>query len=223
MYFVLIGLTACSIQSQDSGLTNDLANGSARQSSGWTVGLDPAEIVDIEDRSGLERLVIGGGCFWCLEAVFELVPGVKAVESGYAGGTWLNPTYQDVTGGWTGHAEVVSLFFDPAETSLAWLFDLFFKIHDPTTPNRQGGDVGSQYRSIILYRGAEQREAARLAIARAATVFEKPVVTELTPLGDFWLAEDYHQNFFRLNPEYGYCRLVIVPKVGTALDFMATE
>ncbi len=172
------------------------------------------------DRSGLANLVVGGGCFWCLEAAFEIVPGVKDVESGYAGGSRQNPSYEQVTSGLTGHAEVVRIWYDPAQVGLKELFELFFTIHDPTTEDRQGADIGPQYRSIVLYQGDEQRAAAAGAIAAAATEYRDPVVTELKALDTFWVAEEYHQDFFRKNPNYGYCQIVVAPKVRKAESFV---
>lgn len=178
------------------------------------------ERIAIVDRSGLANLVVGGGCFWCLEAAYEIVPGVKDVESGYAGGSRQNPSYEQVTSGLTGHAEVVRIWYDPAQVGLKELFELFFTIHDPTTEDRQGADIGPQYRSIVLYQGEEQRASAAEAIAAAATRYRDPVVTELKALDAFWLAEEYHQDFFRKNPDYGYCRIVVAPKVRKAESFV---
>ncbi len=175
---------------------------------------------DTMDRSGLSSLVLGGGCFWCLEAAYEILPGVKAVESGYAGGSRANPSYEQVTTGLTGHAEVVRVYYDPAETDLEELFALFFKIHDPTTEDRQGADVGSQYRSIILYKNEVEKAAAEKALAKAAQEFKDPIVTDLEELKDFYLAEEYHQDFFRKNPDYGYCRAVVAPKVQKTQQFI---
>ncbi|TFG80240.1 MAG: peptide-methionine (S)-S-oxide reductase MsrA [Spirochaetales bacterium] len=172
------------------------------------------------DRTSLSSLVLGGGCFWCLEAAFEIVPGVKAVESGYAGGARADPTYEQVSSGRTGHAEVVRIFFNPLEVTYEQLLDLFFRIHDPTTEDRQGADAGPQYRSIILYTGEDQMAAAQKAIEAASKVYRDPVVTDLEPLKEFWLAEDYHQDFFSKNPEYGYCRIVVAPKVEKARQFV---
>lgn len=172
------------------------------------------------DRTGLESLVLGGGCFWCLEAAYELVPGVKDVESGYAGGSRENPSYEQVSTGLTGHAEVVRVWFDPGEVDLGRLFELFWKVHDPTTEDRQGADVGTQYRSIILYQGDAQKTAAELAVTQASATFRDPIVTDVEPLGVFWPAEDYHQDFYRKNPEYGYCRVVVAPKVDKTKAFI---
>jgi peptide-methionine (S)-S-oxide reductase len=168
----------------------------------------------------LHSLVLGGGCFWCLEAVFELVKGVSAVESGYAGGNLENPSYEQVISGRTGHAEVVNILFDPTVLSLDELFDLFFQIHDPTTKDRQGADIGPQYRSIILYADEAQKLAAEAAFSHWAPQYSRAIVTELVPLVAFWPAEEYHQDFFQRNPEYGYCQVVVAPKVQKALQLL---
>jgi len=160
-----------------------------------------------------ETLVLGGGCFWCTEAAYKLLPGVKEVVSGYAGGTTRNPTYEEVCEGRGNHAEVIRIHYDPQEISLDRLLDFFWEAHDPTTLNAQGADVGPQYRSIILYQSPDQKTAAEASIARAQPSFARPIVTELVPLERFWPAEDYHQDYFRKNPQAGYCRVVIAPKV----------
>ena len=162
-----------------------------------------------------EQATLGGGCFWCLEAVFLDLRGVSRVVSGYAGGHVVRPTYEQVCGGRTGHAEVVQITFDPAETSYADLLRVFFTIHDPTTPDRQGNDVGPQYRSIILTHSDEQRRTAE-AVTREiadAGIWDDRIVTEIVPLQDFYPAEEYHQNYFANNPHTGYCRAVVAPKV----------
>ncbi len=160
-----------------------------------------------------ETATLGGGCFWCVEAVYERIDGVSAVRSGYAGGHVAHPTYQQVCSGGTGHAEVVQVDFDPATISYDQVLDLFWLAHDPTTPNRQGADVGPQYRSIILYHSDEQRRAAEASIERAQSSFRAPIVTEIAEFTDFFEAEDYHQGFYRSNPNHGYCRVVIKPKL----------
>jgi peptide-methionine (S)-S-oxide reductase len=165
------------------------------------------------EHSKLKHLVLGGGCFWCTEATYELVPGVKSVESGYAGGHVENPTYKQICTGTTGHAEVIKIAYDPAEVSLERLLELFWEVHDPTTLNRQGHDEGPQYRSIILYADDEQKLAAEKSIAAAQTKFADKIVTQVQPLVKFYPAEDYHQDYFRNNPSQGYCRAVIRPKV----------
>ncbi len=163
----------------------------------------------------VEKATLGGGCFWCLEAVFEELKGVESVVSGYAGGHVPNPTYEQVCGKGTGHAEVVQVTYDPAVISYGDLLDIFFTIHDPTTLNRQGNDVGTQYRSIILTHSEEQKAAAEAKIAEvsAAGLWDNPIVTEVVPLETFYPAEDYHQGYFRNNPYHGYCMMVIAPKV----------
>jgi peptide-methionine (S)-S-oxide reductase len=167
------------------------------------------------DARSAEIATLAGGCFWCLEAVYENLQGISRVESGYMGGPTPNPTYRDVCSGTTGHAEVVQVTFDPAVVSFADLLDVFFTIHDPTTLNRQGNDVGTQYRSAIFYHSPEQHQVAEAKIAEfnAAQLFDRPIVTEVTAAGPFFKAEDYHQGYFRTNPDQGYCQFVVAPKV----------
>jgi peptide-methionine (S)-S-oxide reductase len=162
-----------------------------------------------------EVATLGGGCFWCLEAVFEQLLGVEKVESGYAGGRMPQPTYRQVCTGDTGHAEVVRVGFDPAVISYPELLDVFFATHDPTTLNRQGADVGTQYRSAIFYHSPEQKEAAerRIAELNAAGLWGRPIVTQVVPAEAFYKAEDYHQGYFRANPGQPYCQAVVNPKV----------
>jgi peptide-methionine (S)-S-oxide reductase len=162
-----------------------------------------------------EIATLGGGCFWCLDAVFRQLRGVERVESGYAGGAGANPTYRDVCSGTTGHAEVVQVTFDPTVISFRDILGVFFSIHDPTTLNRQGADVGTQYRSIVLYHSPEQRTAAEEMIEelKAQHVWDDPIVTELQPLTTFYPAEQYHQNYFATNSRQPYCQAVIAPKV----------
>lgn len=162
-----------------------------------------------------EQATLAGGCFWCLEAAFELLQGVSKVESGYTGGTAPEPNYQQVCTGTTGHAEVVQITFDPATISFGDLLDIFFTLHDPTTLNRQGADVGTQYRSAIFYHSHEQKDQAVKKIAEwnAAGHWGKPIVTEVAPLTKFHPAEDYHQGYYRANPSQGYCQMVVAPKV----------
>jgi peptide-methionine (S)-S-oxide reductase len=166
----------------------------------------------------LEVATLGGGCFWCLEAVYVDLRGVEKVVSGYAGGHVKNPTYKQVCAETTGHAEVVQISYDPREISFRDLLDVFFTIHDPTTLNRQGADVGTQYRSIVLYHTPEQRAATEEALRAQAEsgVWGRPLVTELAPLTEFYPAEDYHQNYFRDNPRQPYCQAVVAPKVAKA-------
>jgi peptide-methionine (S)-S-oxide reductase len=162
-----------------------------------------------------EIATLGGGCFWCLEAVYDRVEGVAEVVSGYAGGRRPNPTYEQVCSGATGHAEVTQLRFDPEIISFADLLHIFFTIHDPTTLNRQGGDVGTQYRSVIFYHSPEQKETAEQTIAQltADKIWPNPIVTELSPIPEFYPAEAYHQDYFANNPYQPYCQAVVAPKV----------
>ena len=162
-----------------------------------------------------ELATLGGGCFWCIEAVFERVRGVEKVVSGYSGGRRANPTYEQVTTGATGHAEVVQVHFDPSVLSFRQVLEIFFAMHDPTTLNRQGADVGTQYRSVIFYHDEKQKETAQelLREFERESVFPDPVVTELSPLSAFYEAERYHQDYYDNNPSQGYCRVVIAPKV----------
>jgi peptide-methionine (S)-S-oxide reductase len=162
-----------------------------------------------------EVATLAGGCFWCLEAAFQDLKGVENVQSGYAGGRVANPSYEDVCTGTTGHAEVVQITFDPQVVSFEDLLHIYFTIHDPTTLNRQGADVGTQYRSAIFYHSPEQKATAERVIAelQAQKLWDEPVVTELKPLTAFYPAEEYHRDYFRRNPTQGYCQAVIAPKV----------
>jgi peptide-methionine (S)-S-oxide reductase len=162
-----------------------------------------------------ETATLAGGCFWCLEAVFKDLRGVQSVVSGYAGGDVANPTYSQVCDGTTGHAEVVQVTFDPREATYRELLEVFFTIHDPTTLNRQGADIGTQYRSAVFYHTPEQRKIAEAVIAElsSAHVWDAPIVTEVVPLTEFYPAEGYHQNYFENNPFQPYCRAVVAPKV----------
>ena len=162
-----------------------------------------------------EMATLAGGCFWCLEAVYEQVRGVEKVVNGYTGGATVNPTYYEVCSGKTGHAEAVQLTFDPDQVSYRELVELFFTMHDPTTLNRQGPDAGTQYRSAIYHHDEEQRRIAEEVIAdfTERRIWRSPIVTELQPLGVFYDAEDYHQQYYRNNPGAGYCQVIIAPKV----------
>lgn len=160
-----------------------------------------------------EVATLGGGCFWCLEAVFQDLKGVESVVSGYSGGHVDNPTYETVSQGTTGHAEVIHITFDPDVITYHDILQIFFMLHDPTTPNRQGNDVGPQYRSVIFYHTPEQERVAREVMSKMAGVWSSPVVTQLEAFTKFYPAEDYHQNFYKENPEQGYCIFVIEPKV----------
>jgi len=163
-------------------------------------------------------VTLAGGCFWCLEAVFRDLRGVERVVSGYAGGTVANPSYELVCSGRTGHAEVIQVTFDPHQITFRELLEVFFTIHDPTTVDRQGPDVGSQYRSAIFCHSTEQRDTAADVIAELnnAGIWDDPIVTQVVPLDEFYPAEDYHQDYFRNNPNQSYCQLVVAPKVAKA-------
>jgi peptide-methionine (S)-S-oxide reductase len=161
----------------------------------------------------IETATLGGGCFWCLEAVYQELKGVQHVESGYAGGQVANPRYEQVCEGTTGHAEVVQVQFDTSVVDYRQILEIFFTIHDPTTLNRQGNDIGTQYRSVIYYHDDAQRETAAQVIAEMANVWDAPIVTELSPLPVYYKAEAYHQNYFRQNPLQGYCAYIVAPKV----------
>lgn len=161
----------------------------------------------------LQYAVLAGGCFWCLEAVYELLPGVIDVISGYTGGTIAAPSYELVSTGMTGHAEAVLILFDPGKVSYDALLSVFWQIHDPTTKDRQGYDIGPQYRSAIFWLNDDQRRAAEASIAQEQQHWPAPIVTEVAAAGPFWPAEQYHQDFYRLYPDYGYCQAIITPKV----------
>ncbi len=162
-----------------------------------------------------EYITLGGGCFWCLEAVFKEIRGVEKAESGYAGGSTVNPTYEEVCSGRTGHAEVVRITFNPELISLEKIIRIFFATHDPTTLNRQGADIGTQYRSVIFYCNNEQKTVIDKVIneLKKLKAYKNPLVTEVVPYETFYRAEDYHQNYFQRNPDAAYCRLVINPKL----------
>jgi peptide-methionine (S)-S-oxide reductase len=172
---------------------------------GKPIGAQPA--------AGHQFATLGGGCFWCLEAVFEELDGVVDVESGYSGGSLANPGYRQVCEGDTGHAEVVRIEFDPDRISYREVLEVFFAVHDPTTLNRQGNDIGTQYRSVIFFHDPEQQRIAREVIEEARRAWGRDVVTQLEPAPAYYRAEDYHQEYFRRNPDQGYCMAVIGPKV----------
>ncbi|WP_347052853.1 peptide-methionine (S)-S-oxide reductase MsrA [Flavobacterium olei] len=165
--------------------------------------------------SNLETITLGGGCYWCVEAVYENLDGVKSVVSGFSGGKAANPTYEDVSTGTTGHAEVVQITYDKTKTDINEIFKVFFTVHDPTTLNRQGADVGTQYRSVIFYKNEEQKKAAQSIIAELnkAKVYSNPIVTKVEPFKVFYKAEDYHQNYYANNKNQPYCKMVIQPKI----------
>lgn len=162
-----------------------------------------------------EKATFGGGCFWCTEAVFDQLKGVSKVESGYSGGKIANPTYKEVCSGLTGHAEVIQVTYNPEVIGFEDLLEVFFATHDPTTLNRQGADVGTQYRSVVFYHSEKQKQTTELVIRtlNAEKIFDQPIVTEVSPFSQFYVAEDYHQEYFANNPNQPYCRAVIVPKI----------
>lgn len=197
---LLIGLLlgiSCSSQSAKQQNTTDMSN-------------NPGEIP-----TGLSTVTLGGGCFWCTEAVFKRVKGVYNVTSGYSGGGISNPTYREVTSGLTGHAEVIQIQYNPEEVNFIDLLEIFFKTHDPTTLNRQGADVGTQYRSVIFYNNDDQKQQAEKVKQDLdnANIWDNPMVTEIAPLEAFYKAEEYHQDYFAKNPNQGYCQFVITPKL----------
>jgi peptide-methionine (S)-S-oxide reductase len=169
----------------------------------------------VKKTSKLETITLGGGCYWCVEAVYENLNGVKSVVSGFSGGKVANPSYEEVCTGTTGHAEVVQITYDKTVTDINEIFKVFFTVHDPTTLNRQGADVGTQYRSVIFYQNAEQKKAAESIIAELnkAKVYDSPIVTKVEPFSKFYKAEDYHQNYYANNKNQPYCKMVIQPKI----------
>jgi peptide-methionine (S)-S-oxide reductase len=173
------------------------------------------DLANETDAQPSEMATLGGGCFWCLEAVYVELKGVEAVVSGYAGGSVTNPTYREVCNGTTGHAEVVQLMFDPDVISYGDILQAFFATHDPTTLNRQGADVGTQYRSAVFYHSAAQKETAETMITQLneAEIWPNPIVTEVVPLEIFYAAEDYHQDYYKYNSQQPYCQVVITPKL----------
>lgn len=174
-----------------------------------------AQNTKTKNTSNLETITLGGGCYWCVEAVYENLDGVKSVVSGFSGGKVANPTYEEVCTGTTGHAEVVQITYDKTKTDINEIFQVFFTVHDPTTLNRQGADVGTQYRSVIFYKNAEQKNAAESIIAELnkAKVYNSPIVTKVEPFKVFYKAEDYHQNYYANNKNQPYCKMVIQPKI----------
>jgi peptide-methionine (S)-S-oxide reductase len=170
-----------------------------------------------------QTAILGGGCFWCTEAVFQQLKGVSLVESGYTGGRNPNPTYEQICEGTTGHAEVVRVSFDPDVISYRELLEIFFTVHDPTTLNRQGNDAGTQYRSVIYFDTPEQQDTARHVISEMANVWDAPIVTELSPAETFYKAENYHQDYFNQNPLQGYCAFIVAPKVAKVRSTFASK
>jgi peptide-methionine (S)-S-oxide reductase len=180
---------------------------------GFLLAAPPGGFAQTMNTNHIESAVFGGGCFWCLDAVFKMLPGVKTITSGFAGGRTENPTYKQVCAGDTGHAEVIQIEFDPAQISYDRLLHYFWEAHDPTTLNRQGADQGTQYRSIILYATEKQKLEAEKSKLEAQKNFSSPIVTEIVPLKKFHAAEGYHQDYFENNPGQPYCQVVIRPKV----------
>jgi len=180
-----------------------------------TVGIQAQNNKQIMEKQSLETAIFGGGCFWCIQAIYERLEGVESATSGYAGGHKENPTYKEVCTGTTGHAEVVQVKYNPSKVSYLTLLEIFFKMHDPTTKDRQGEDVGSQYRSVIFYTTSQQRDLANQIIEKLTHegIYEQPIVTAIEPFVNFYPAEDYHQGYYDENPEQGYCKIVITPKV----------
>ncbi len=170
-----------------------------------------------------EIATLGGGCFWCTEAVYQQLKGVLTVESGYTGGSVVNPSYEAVCSGSTGHAEAVRVSFDDALLSYREVLEIFFTIHDPTTLNRQGADVGTQYRSVIYFHSAQQQDTARRVIAEMGNVWDAPIVTELSPAPTWYKAEEVHQNYFKQHPLQGYCAFVVAPKVSKVRAMFAAK
>ncbi len=181
--------------------------------------------MSIENEPSLEKATFGGGCFWCIEAIFEEVDGVRDVRPGYSGGEVENPTYEQVCTGETGHAEVIQVTYDPRVVSYERLLEIFWRVHDPTQLNRQGADVGPQYRSVIFYHTPKQKEIAEQYKERlsASGVWEDPIVTEIAPYKNFYEAEADHQDFYRKNPQSAYCQMVIVPKLEKYREIFAEE
>ena len=191
-----------------------LINASCLRQEEVSIKTDSEEVeLDIIKEVNMETIVLGGGCFWCTEAVFEQLDGIKDVISGYAGGEILNPTYKQICTGNTGHAEVIKINFDPSVISFTKILDIFGNCHDPTTLNRQGADVGTQYRSTIMYLSEKQKELAIKWKAKLSKKLEDPVVTEIVAVPVFYSAEEYHQDYYRKNPNEGYCNFVIRPKL----------
>ncbi len=211
MVLLVSGVAAC--QSKTSTETTD--TGTKKEKVVFTTAKEKNSKLMSDTTQQLDTATLGAGCFWCVEAVFQDLKGVKSVKSGYTGGKIKNPTYKEVCSGLTGHAEVAQIVYDPSILSFDELLEVFWQTHDPTTLNRQGADVGTQYRSAVFYHNEEQKKLADTYKQKlnAAKVFDNPIVTEISPLTEFYVAEDYHQNYYNLNGEQGYCRMVIRPKV----------
>lgn len=205
-----VGVTNCT---QTNGRATELSNQLTKVSS-MTIINEPITATPTS-ATGLQKATFGTGCFWCTEAMYESLDGVVSAVSGYEGGDVVNPSYKAVCTGTTGHAECVEVTYDPAKVTYAELLEAFFRSHDPTTLNRQGADVGTQYRSVVFYHTDEQRQLAERAKTELNNVkaYDKPIITEVSPASTFYEAEAYHQNYFAQNPEQGYCTFVIAPKL----------
>ncbi len=201
------------------------ADGKKKNALNVKVSMTEQELIDWAKSKGLETATFGTGCFWCTESCLQQLKGVEKVVSGYSGGHVDNPTYEQVCSKLTGHAEVVQVFYDPAVVSYDKLLEKFWMIHDPTSKNRQGADVGPQYRSVIFYHNEEQRDKAESYKKKLdeAKVYNKKIVTEIEPMTKFWPAEDYHQNYFNLNPQNPYCQAVVGPKLEKFKKVFASE
>lgn len=213
---LLCGLAACQQGASESSAGASTERAATAPEPAAALGGQPtAQPATDKPAPAMAIATFANGCFWCTEAVFEQLRGVTKVVSGYIGGAVDNPTYKEVCNGTTGHAEALQIEYDPAQIDYATLLEVFWKTHDPTTLNRQGNDVGTQYRSGIFFHDAEQERLAREYKAKldASGAFDDPIVTEITPASKFWPAEDYHQGYYRANPGQGYCRVVIAPKV----------
>ena len=199
----VIGMVCAPLRSEDRGKIDYNVSEYAKKESSMAESTD----------SRVETAVLAGGCFWCIEAVYERINGIKSAVSGYTGGQVESPSYREVTSGATGHAEAVLIEYDPSVITYEEILEIFWRSHDPTTLNRQGADVGTQYRSAIYYADDNQREIAEKSMSKIQESFDKDIVTEISSLGEFYFAEDYHQDYFDENPTAGYCRYVIAPKL----------
>lgn len=209
LMFVTASVMGCSV----TGGKNEKVSMNSDENK--TIGGEKMTAADKRDTTKYESAVLAGGCFWCIETIFQDLKGVEMVESGYSGGATTNPTYKEVCEGNTGHAEVVRITYDPAVISFEQLLTVFFHIHNPTTLNRQGADAGTQYRSAIFYTGDEQKTSAEKVIGEitASKLWDDPIVTDVTAFDKFYKAEEYHQDYYNNNPNQGYCSMVIAPKV----------
>ncbi|TNE61796.1 MAG: peptide-methionine (S)-S-oxide reductase [Bacteroidetes bacterium] len=207
LFFILVlSLFGASCHYAQDTAKNEATMSDTTNSTATSEGMTP-------DSNKLEVATLGGGCFWCIEAVYQELNGVIKVESGYAGGHVANPTYKEVCTGTTGHAEVAQISFDPTVVTFEEILEVFFTVHDPTTLNRQGNDVGTQYRSAIYYHSPQQKTIAEAAKSAASEIWDDPIVTEIAPLDKFYKAEAYHQNYYKDNPYQPYCIYVVGPKV----------